>query len=230
MNKILFVDMDGTIARFYEMKNYLDRMYEPGCFISLNPYVEMVKAIARIIENHEIRVIFHTAYPDGNPSAADEKLEWIKKVFKLEKFEYIIVKTPSNKALEAEKYLGRQLTKADFLIDDYTVNLRNWEKFGGSGIKCVNEIQDRADVNSYDGPRINAEEDALYIYNYLMRIIGTSEIAPALVVKTKDAAYRTYEPLKFEGNYFSIIPYGSCESVKISPSELIEVTIEPDVI
>lgn len=226
MSKILFVDMDGTIARFYEMKNYLDRMYEPGCFISLNPYTEMVKAIARIIEKKEIRVIFHTAYPDGNPSAADEKLEWIKKVFKLKKFEYIIVKTPSNKALEAEKYLGRQLTKSDFLIDDYTVNLRNWEKFGGSGIKCVNEIQDKADVNSYDGPRINAEEDALYIYNYLMRIIGTSEIAPALVVNTRTASYRTYEPIVFEGNCVSIKPYGSCETVQLPHSEIIGIVVE----
>lgn len=33
----LFCDMDGTLAKFYYKKNYLEKMYEQGYFENLPP-------------------------------------------------------------------------------------------------------------------------------------------------------------------------------------------------
>ena len=33
----IFVDMDGTVARFYEADDCLERMYEVGFFANLRP-------------------------------------------------------------------------------------------------------------------------------------------------------------------------------------------------
>lgn len=48
----IFVDMDGTLARFHDENLYLERMFEKGFFRDLKPFSNAVDAIKRIIDNH----------------------------------------------------------------------------------------------------------------------------------------------------------------------------------
>lgn len=44
--KRLLVDMDGTLARFHDQANYLERMFEKDFFRELEPFENMVEASA----------------------------------------------------------------------------------------------------------------------------------------------------------------------------------------
>ena len=46
----IFVDMDGTIARFYEADDCLEKMYEIGFFANLRPYAKMIKTLEKLNE------------------------------------------------------------------------------------------------------------------------------------------------------------------------------------
>ena len=154
----IFIDMDGTIARFYEHANCLEAMYEPGFFLHLNEYEQMIILIKELLNNPNIRIIFLSAVPSINPVGIEEKRQWLTKKFpNTEKYETIFCATPANKATEATNFLKRELSKNDYLLDDYSFNLRGWEAAGGTGIKCVNEVQDLPDANSWQGPRVGAE-------------------------------------------------------------------------
>lgn len=212
--KTLFIDMDGTIARFYDSPNCLKQMYEKGYFEHLKAYDQMVIAVRQIITNTNIRVIFHSAYPQENRYADKEKLKWLAKMFTEGKYETVMVAIPADKVKAAEEHLGRKLTKSDFLIDDYTHNLRTWEHGGGSGIKCVNEIQNKADFSSYNGPRIRPTDNAQFLYNTLTRLIlgNDAHPAPAMIVTYQNRAtpnntlikLRTYGPIEYENGQISI--------------------------
>ena len=41
----IFVDMDGTLARFHDEVGYLERMFEKGFFSGLQPFQQAVQAI-----------------------------------------------------------------------------------------------------------------------------------------------------------------------------------------
>ena len=154
----LFIDMDGTIARFYQHANCLEAMYEPGFFLHLNRYEQMIILIKELMNNPNIRIIFHSAVPPESLFGIEEKRQWLVITFpNTDKYETLFCATPANKPEEATKFLNRNLSKNDYLIDDYSFNLRSWEAAGGTGIKCVNEIQDLPDANSWQGARIGAE-------------------------------------------------------------------------
>ena len=66
MEKVLFVDLDGTMARFYEHTNYLEKMYERGYFANLRPYDSLVYAVQQIALQKKMRVIILSTYPGEN--------------------------------------------------------------------------------------------------------------------------------------------------------------------
>ena len=43
--KRLLVDMDGTLARFHDQANYLERMFEKDFFRELEPLEKMVEGV-----------------------------------------------------------------------------------------------------------------------------------------------------------------------------------------
>lgn len=53
----IFVDMDGTLARFHDENLYLERMFEKGFFRDLKPFSNAVDAIKRIIDNHPMLIL-----------------------------------------------------------------------------------------------------------------------------------------------------------------------------
>lgn len=67
----IFVDMDGTLARFHDEVGYLERMFEKGFFSGLQPFQQAVQAIndlARYSKDCELFILSATV--DGEPPIA----------------------------------------------------------------------------------------------------------------------------------------------------------------
>ena len=52
----IFVDINGTLARFHDEQMYLKRMFEKGFFSELKPFQNAIDAIKCIIDNPNVDV------------------------------------------------------------------------------------------------------------------------------------------------------------------------------
>lgn len=130
----LFLDLDGTLAKFNNKKNALERFdNEIGFFATLKPYkyIEYVNELA-LCDNVDIYIISATP----NTQADNDKMIWINKYLNNIKKENICFsRIGQNKAQIIKDKLNIDINKNCILLDDYTRNLNEWEKFNGIGIK-----------------------------------------------------------------------------------------------
>lgn len=138
----LFVDMDGTIATWKSACS-LEEILQKDYFRDLPPYQEVVDAIRLIINCvPEIEVFSLSAYMPENEYAVDEKNEWLDEYLpEIKKSNRIFVPCSRSKtdAIE-EKFLCIGLNPSFVLLDDYSVNLNEWDNAHGLGIKLRNGI------------------------------------------------------------------------------------------
>lgn len=155
--KRLFVDMDGTLTEWrnigfdtpsseeineLSMREKLDKvLYCPGYFSSLKEHEHVVMAINKIVnENHDVEVyIMSCVLPDKNDvSPIKQKNEWLDNYLpNIDTAHRIFVPDGEPKS----KYVPNGVQKGDFLLDDYTKNLIEWESTGnGVGIKLLNQV------------------------------------------------------------------------------------------
>lgn len=139
MNRI-FLDMDGTLAKF-NVPNSLERFAtEKGFFARLGAY-KGIETINEMAKKGNVYII--SASP--NMYADLDKKLWLKKYLPNLKNENIIFcRNGENKAKHIEKVLGIKIDKTCFLLDDYTKNLREWESVGGVGIKRLTKVSDNS--------------------------------------------------------------------------------------
>lgn len=153
--KRLFIDMDGTVAQFYESKRCLEEMGEEGFFKNLKSYKRMVAAIKRFAKKHpEVKLCILSAFPLNHLTAEREKGEWVD-----EHMPFIPAENRIFLAVGKSKAdVVGEITKDDYLLDDYTKNLEDWTSNGGTGIKVRNEINCQNGtwrgnrVSCYDAP------------------------------------------------------------------------------
>lgn len=152
MKKRLFIDMDGTVAQFYESQKCLEEMWSKGYFRNLKPYKRMVAALKRFIKKHpDVETFILSAYV--SPLSEAEKVEWLDELFPIPAENRILIPAGVNKA----EVVG-EITENDFLLDDYTKNLLDWTAAGGTGIKVRNELNCKNGtwkghrVSCYDAP------------------------------------------------------------------------------
>lgn len=142
MKKInLFIDMDGTVAKFYHDKKYLDKMFEQGYFENLKPYAIAKKINEYAQTSNDINIYMLTACVNS-PWCIKEKTLWLKKYMPNVKHHYFI-SLGKNKAKSVEQHHKNEI---NILLDDYTRNLTEWEANGQNwvGIKFVNGINDKS--------------------------------------------------------------------------------------
>lgn len=140
MNKKLFVDLDGTIAKF-NVRNALKRFNnEKGFFKRLNAYVG-IETLNEFAKNGNVYVI--SASP--NNQADSDKLEWLNKYLPNLPIENItLCRLGENKAKIIQEKYSIVINEQCLLLDDYTKNLIEWENFGGKGIKRLTTISDNS--------------------------------------------------------------------------------------
>ena len=140
MNKKVFLDLDGTLAKF-NVRNALERFdKEVGFFAKLGAYkgIEVVNELAK---TNQLFII--SASP--NEQADKDKMIWIQKYLPNVSIDNItLCRIGQNKAQIIEEKYSIKIDNNCYLLDDYTKNLNEWESFGGLGIKRLTSVADNS--------------------------------------------------------------------------------------
>lgn len=138
--KKLFIDLDGTIAKF-NVRNALERFdNEVGFFANLGAY-KGVEEVNKLALSNQVFVI--SASP--NEQADKDKMFWLEKFLpNIRKENITICRLGQNKAKVIEDKYSMTINEECLLLDDYTKNLNEWESFGGIGIKRITKVSDNS--------------------------------------------------------------------------------------
>ncbi len=201
--KRLLVDLDGTLARFHDEVNYLERMFEKGFFGSLEPFENMVEGIRLFIQNNPDVQVYSCSAQIQSLYCQEEKDAWLDRYLpEISKENRIYTEMGRSKA----EYLPGGCTKENFLLDDYNRGLHKFLFDGGSAIKCHNNINqkgrgDHGGERGYmwAGPMIHANDPPELIAAELAQLMGLEhdikKAAKACNVPYKEAEKK----LKFKG-------------------------------
>ena len=128
--KVVYFDMDNTLVNVdsaihqlsdYQKEKYSGRLDEmPGIFAIMNPIDEMVELFNTMSEDERFDCYVLSTSPWENPTAASDKIEWIKNY---------LPKAYKRVILSHNKHLN----VGDYLIDDRTANGAG--EFGGELIQ-----------------------------------------------------------------------------------------------
>ena len=136
----IFLDLDGTLARF-NVRNALERFdKEEGFFARLKAYknIEIVNELAK---TNQLYII--SASP--NEQADNDKMIWLNKYLPNINVENItLCRLGQNKAQIIQDKYNITIDKKCYLLDDYTKNLNEWEQYNGSGIKRLTAVADNS--------------------------------------------------------------------------------------
>lgn len=138
--KKIFLDLDGTLARF-NVKNALQRFAtEKGFFANLKAY-KNIEEINELAKGGNVYII--SASP--NLQADEDKMKWINEyLFNVPSENIVICRVGENKAEVIKSKLNIIIDKTTVLLDDYTKNLVEWESAGGVGIKRLTKVADNS--------------------------------------------------------------------------------------
>ena len=138
--KRIFVDLDGTLAKF-NVKNALKRFdNEKGFFARLGAY-KGIEEVNKLALTGNVYVI--SASP--NVQADNDKMKWISKYLaNVPQKNITLCRIGENKAEIIEKKYNLAINQTCLLLDDYTKNLIEWEKKGGKGIKRITSVADNS--------------------------------------------------------------------------------------
>ena len=126
----LFLDLDGTLAKFNNKRNALKRFdNEIGFFANLKPY-KYIEFVNELANNKNVNVYVISATP--NDQADQDKLVWIRKYLNNIKEENICFsRLNENKAKVIKDKLN-------------TKNLIEWQNLNGIGIKRITSKADNS--------------------------------------------------------------------------------------
>lgn len=137
--KRIFLDLDGTLARF-NVRNALERFKtEKGFFAKLLAYknIESINEMAKVGNVYII-----SASP--NEQADNDKMQWVQKYLpNIPIANIVFCRLGENKAEIIKQRTGVNI-KGNILLDDYTHNLEQWESAGGVGIKRLTRCADNS--------------------------------------------------------------------------------------
>lgn len=163
MNRRLFIDMDGTLAEWKENES-TDILYEKGYYEKLKPNEFLLQVIKGLVKKGEDIYIL-SSFLNDSKYALEEKNNWLDRYLpELSKNKRIFIKYGDNKALS----VPNGVSKFDYLIDDYTKNLFDWNDAGGVAIKFLNGINNNSKQWQGLNVKSNASlyEDLMFILEY----------------------------------------------------------------
>lgn len=142
MKKRLFVDIDGTLARFHDAdKVFIEAMWTPGFYVGLKPFENAVEGLKQFIQEHpEVDVYILSAVLDTDPPfIVSEKNEWLDMYLPEVPIDHRIFTRAGESKTD---YIG-ELGERDYLLDDYNKNLIEFEAAGAHAIKFHNDVNMR---------------------------------------------------------------------------------------
>ena len=136
----IFLDLDGTLARF-NVRNALERFdKEVGFFANLLAYKGIEKVNELALTN---QLFIISASP--NEQADKDKLQWLQKYLpNIQEDNVTLCRLGQNKAQIIQDKYNIVINEECYLLDDYTKNLNEWESFGGKGIKRITSVSDNS--------------------------------------------------------------------------------------
>lgn len=139
----LFLDLDGTLAKFNSKRNALKRFdNEIGFFANLKPY-KYIEFVNELATKENINVYVISATP--NSQADFDKTTWINKYLnKIPQQNICFSRLGENKAKVIKDKLNITIDNNCLLLDDYTKNLIEWENLNGIGIKRITSKADNS--------------------------------------------------------------------------------------
>lgn len=139
----LFLDLDGTLAKFNSKRNALKRFdNEAGFFANLKPY-KYIEFVNELATKENINVYVISATP--NEQADKDKLVWIKKYLnQINDKNICFCRLNENKAKVIKDKLNITIDNNCLLLDDYTKNLIEWQNLNGIGIKRITSKADNS--------------------------------------------------------------------------------------
>ena len=146
---ILFIDMDGVLADFErgikEGTGDINQMFEKNFFRKLEPMEEdIAEKIKRLQELTKVKILSKACVEKNDKRFAGQvadKKYWLMRFAPTVKDEDIIIQS----AEESKGSIVKEFP--DFhciLVDDYTLNLVEWELAGGIGIKKAKRYKNRS--------------------------------------------------------------------------------------
>ena len=182
--KNLYIDMDGTLCRFYEQALCVEKCREPGFFRLLRPYENLVTAIQILRDSaldvkENFRIFILSSVYDKD--ARKDKEYWLRN--------HVSTDIPAffsavnvNKAEFAEVLFGVGLSRDDYLLDDYSKNLIEWTEAGGTGIKFGNELNCRGwNGHNFTGHTVYYDQDPEELAHdilSIMELIDEEKLSP----------------------------------------------------
>lgn len=137
MAKRVLVDMDGTLFRFHDEVDYLERMYEKDFFRNLKPFQNMIDGIKLFMkENPEVEVFICSSAIESEYCVSEKNAAIDEYLPEIDKTHRIFPPMGKNKA----DYIPGGVDKDTYLIDDYNIGLNKFLYDGGSVIKAHNNI------------------------------------------------------------------------------------------
>ena len=136
----LFIDLDGTVAKF-NVRNALERFdKEIGFFANLGAY----KGIEAINEMALLKNVYVISASPNNQADID-KMIWLNKYLpNIPKENITLCRLGENKAKIIENKYNLIIDSNCYLLDDYSKNLFEWVANGGIGIKRLNSVADNS--------------------------------------------------------------------------------------
>ena len=129
--KYVLVDMDGTIAEFYDKRGISIPDFPTGFFINKRPINIMIDAIKELYKNDKIIIMSNSPSEDAD----NEKADWLVKQGLY--WDHIFVRYQfMDKGQAISNFIKlNNINPTDvILIDDDLRNLRNCEKLG---VVCI---------------------------------------------------------------------------------------------
>lgn len=162
----LFVDMDGTMAKFYYKKDYLEKMYEQGYFENLPLYAiaKKIDAFAKVDTCVNVYILSACV---NSPYCEQEKVAWLlKNMPNINPKNFIFTKVGESKKQKVALTVDNMQDYVNILLDDYTLNLEQWEdndtNINMVGIKFLNGMNDT--TKNWKGYKVKT-------FNQLMEIV-----------------------------------------------------------
>lgn len=161
----LFVDMDGTLAK-YQPAESMEILFEKGYFLHLEPQQKVVDAVKKVIAEHpDIPVYIMSSVLSDSRYALQEKQEWLDRYLpEIDQEHRIFPPCGENKLY----YVPGGSRPSDYLLDDYTNNLTQWEP-PAKGIKLLNGINHSKE--SWMGSMLRYDKEPDELAEHIMEVM-----------------------------------------------------------